>query len=176
MAYDFMQVVKAAELLSGCDIEFILQGKGETAESVKQLIRERCLSNVIVRDCILSREEVADFLGAADVLLLPLRDFGAPYLGISSKLYEYQALGKPIICCSHGCSADYVRDTGSGLIVAPGDHEGLAEAVRFLHDNPLEAETMGRAGREYVERHAGLEQIGVEMKQVLDNVIAEVAA
>lgn len=176
IAYDFEQVVRAAELLSGCEIEFILQGKGETVDDIKQLIRERCLSNVRVLDCILSREEVADFLGAADVLLLPLKDFGVPYLGISSKLYEYQALGKPIICCSHGSSADLVRDTGSGLIVAPGDHEGLAEAVRFLHDNPLEAERMGRSGREYVERHVGVERIGVEMKQVLEQVIAEVVA
>jgi len=45
-------------------------------------------------DRILSRDEVAKLLSEADALILPLRDFGRPYLGISSKLYEYQAIGK----------------------------------------------------------------------------------
>ena len=176
VAYDFDQVIWAAELLRDEGVEFWIQGKGEQGPKIRDAIQERKLSNVILFDTILTREQVAEYLGEADSLILPLKDFNAPYPGISSKLYEYQALGKPIICCSHGSSADYIRDTGSGLIVAPGDHEGLVEAVQFLHGNPLEAERMGRAGRIYVERHLGVEQIGGEMKQVLEQVIAEVVA
>jgi len=44
--------------------------------------------------------EVAQTLSEADVLLLPLRGLGSIEMGLSSKLFEYQAAGKPIICCS----------------------------------------------------------------------------
>jgi len=67
----------------------------------------------------LSRDEVAELLTQADVLLLPLRDFGRPYLGISSKLYEYQAVGKPIICCAEGEPTRYVKEIISGIVVKP---------------------------------------------------------
>ena len=176
VAYDFDQVIRAGELLRDAGVEFWIQGKGEQSPRIREAINERSLSNVILYDTILTREQVAEFLGKADSLILPLKDFNAPYLGISSKLYEYQALGKPIICCSSGNSADYVRNTGSGLIVAPGDREGLADAVQFLHGNPLEAERMGRAGKAYVEEHVGVAQIGEEMRHTLEQVIAEVAA
>jgi len=176
VAYDFEQIIRAGELLRDEGVEFWIQGKGEQGPRIREAINERRLSNVILYDTILTREQVAEFLGKAEALILPLKDFNAPYPGISSKLYEYQALGKPIICCSSGNSADYVRDTGSGLIVAPGDHKGLTEAVQFLHGNPLEAERMGRAGRAYVEGSVGVAQIGDEMRHTLEQVIAEVAA
>jgi glycosyltransferase involved in cell wall biosynthesis len=172
VAYDFDQVIRAADLLRDEGAEFWIQGKGEQGPKIRDAIQERRLSNVKLFDAILTREQVAEFLGKADSLILPLKDFNVPYLGISSKLYEYQALGKPIICCSSGNSAEYVRDTRSGLIVAPGDYEGLAEAVRFLRGNPMECERMGRAGRIYVERHVGVTQIGWEMRQMLEQVIA----
>ena len=35
--------------------------------------------------------------------------------GMSSKLYEYRAAGKPIIRYAEGQPADYVEDTGSGM-------------------------------------------------------------
>jgi len=176
IAYDFDQVIRAADLLRDEAIEFRIQGKGEQASKIRDTISKRRLSNVKLFDTILTREQVAEFLGEADSLILPLKDFKGPYPGISSKLYEYQALGKPIICCSYGCSADYIRYTGSGLIVSPGDHQGLAEVVQFLHDNPVEAERMGRAGRTYVERNVGITQIGGEMKHTLEQVIVEAAA
>jgi len=109
-------------------------------------------------------------LGEADSLILPLKDFNAPYPGISSKLYEYQALGKPIICCSEGQSAEYVEETCSGVVVKPGDHEALEEAVLFLRDNPYTASRLGLSGRKYVEKNAGIEQIGVQMAEVVNQV------
>ncbi|RLI19106.1 hypothetical protein DRO54_09120, partial [Candidatus Bathyarchaeota archaeon] len=97
LAYDFDQILLAAKKLEKVnEIQFVLQGGGELASYVKARIKELKLKNVRIIDKILSRNEVAKLLSEADALILPLRDFGAPYLGISSKLYEYQAVGKPI--------------------------------------------------------------------------------
>ncbi|MEM0085043.1 MAG: glycosyltransferase family 4 protein [Candidatus Methanomethylicia archaeon] len=169
VAYDFNQVIKAAKLLEEYkDIEIILQGAGELTNSVKKSIRRMNIKNVRIIDKVLSRDEVAELLGQANALLLPLKDFGRPYLGISSKLYEYQAVGKPIICCAKGQPAEYIKETKSGIVVKPGDYEELAKAVLFLKQNPDVARRMGLSGRRYVEKYLSVQAVGLELKKVLE--------
>ena len=174
VAYDFEQVLQAAKLLQGENVEFVLQGGGEVAPLVKKRVKELGLTNVKVIDKILPREEVAKLLCQADALLLPLKDFGRPYLGISSKLYEYQAVGKPILCAAKGAPALHVLETRSGLVSKPGDPEALAENDLTLARNLRKAEEMGANGRSFVEREASLEKIGLQLFSVLASVIEKV--
>jgi colanic acid biosynthesis glycosyl transferase WcaI len=169
IAYDFEQIFRAAKIIEDLDalVEFVIQGKGELLNSMRQRVDELKLKNIQIIDRLLSRKEVAEFLAQADVLILPLADFKTPYRGMSSKLYEYQAVGKPIICCSRGVPSIYVKDTHSGLIVNPGDAESLAKAVMELKQNPNEASIMGRNGLKYVKNVASVEAIGLYMKELL---------
>jgi glycosyltransferase involved in cell wall biosynthesis len=120
-----------------------------------------------------SRKEVANFLNSADALILPLKDYGGPYLGIPSKLYEYQALGKPIICCAQGEPAKYISHSSSGIVVEPENSERLAEAVSYLIDNPGKGREMGINGREYVEREVTIMAIGQKAKALFEQLIEE---
>ncbi|MEM2614650.1 MAG: glycosyltransferase, partial [Nitrososphaerota archaeon] len=160
----FNQVIKAAKLLEQHeDIEIVLQGAGELMDSVKKSVEEMNVRNVRIIDKVLSRDEVAELLGQADALLLPLKDFGRPYLGISSKLYEYQAVGKPIICVAEGQPAEHIRETGSGIVVKPGDYKKLAETIMLLKENRQMAEKLGVSGKRYVEENLTIERIGERM-------------
>jgi glycosyltransferase involved in cell wall biosynthesis len=163
VAYDFEQVLQAAKLLQNQNIEFILQGAGELTPYIKNRIKQLGLTNVKLIDKILSREEVAKLLCQADALLLPLKDFGRPYLGISSKLYEYQAVAKPIICIARGAPALHVLQTHSGLLSKPGDPEALAKNLLKLSSDPQRTEKMGTNGRNFVEREASIEKIGADL-------------
>jgi len=170
-AYDFDQVFKAAKLLTSFpDVEFVIQGGGELVNVLKSKIEEMELSNVKVVDRIVSREEVARILSEADALLLPLNGVGSIEMGLSSKLYEYQAAGKPILCCSNGQSGRYVSETGSGIVVKPGDHEALAKSVIYLRENPDVVAEMGTSGRRYVKNNLSIVQVGLRMKQVLERI------
>jgi glycosyltransferase involved in cell wall biosynthesis len=170
VAYDFEQIFKAAKILESLniDVEFVIQGKGELLNSMISKINELKVRNVRVVDKLLSREEVGVLLGQADALILPLVEFKKPYRGISSKLYEYQAVGKPIICCSRGSPRAYVQDTCSGLVVHPGDHEALAKAILELKENLEATRLMGENGRKYVEHEASIEAIGSKMKEIFE--------
>jgi len=172
IAYDFEQIFKAAKIIEGLDanVEFVIQGKGELLGSMLSRFAELNVTNVRIVDELLSREAVSEFLNQADVLILPLADFKTPYRGMSSKLYEYQAVGKPIISCSRGLPSVYVKETNSGLIVCPGDSEALAKAVIELKENPSLARTMGENGRKYVETEGSIEAIGLRMKGILQQV------
>ncbi len=171
MAYDFEQIFKAAKIIEDMDlnVKFVIQGKGELLNSMHSRVNQLKLKSVQIVDKLLSREAVGEFLSQADVLILPLTDFRTPYRGMSSKLYEYQAAGKPIICCSNGIPKDYVEETNSGLCVNPGDCKALAKAVMQLYLNEKLARTMGINGRKFVEKEDSIQAIGLQMKKFLES-------
>lgn len=65
---------------------------------------------------------------------------------------------------------NYVKETNSGLVVYPGDHEALAKAVISLKENPELARMMGENGRKYVETEASIEAVGLRMKEILEKL------
>ena len=170
VAYDFDQVLNVAKLLENEDVEIVLQGQGELLNSIKRRVEMLKLKNVKIIDKVLTRREVAELLSQADALLLPLKDFGRPYLGISTKLYEYQAAGKPIICCAEGQPAEYIKVTNSGIVVKPRDHKALLEAILYLKKNENIAKKMGESGRHYVEDNVSIDKIGSKMTEVFSLV------
>ena len=177
VAYDFDQVFRAAQIVEKIDdtIEFIVQGAGELLDFMRDSVSKLKVKNVRIVDRILSRTAVAELLGQADVLLLPLTEFNNPYRGMSSKLYEYQAVGKPIISCSRGLPSVYVKETNSGLTVHPGDPDALAKAVIELKENPHIARAMGENGRKYVENEASIEAVGLRMKKIFETLLSTTA-
>lgn len=171
LGYDFDQIFRAAKILEGKerDVEFILHGGGECLGYIRKRIGELNLINVKLSDKLFgSRREVVQLLSEADVLILPMKDFGRSYLGIAAKLYEYQAMEKPIICCGDGQPAEYIRETKSGIVVKPGDHEALVQAIIYLKENPNVAQQMAKMGRKYAESNLSVEIIGSKVKRVFE--------
>ncbi len=161
-AYDFGQVLRAAELLRGHrDITFTLRGDGERAEQIDSEIAGRRLSNVRMVREVVSRAQAARLMCDADILIQPLAGLGDTEKGISSKLYEYQAAGKPIVVCSRGMPGLFVSQSQSGLVVAPGDADALASAILTIAQDPSLAARYGQSGRGYVEKNADLKGAGM---------------
>ena len=130
-AYDFDQVFAAALKVSDLpNIEILIKGPGELADYLANQKSNMNCTNVVVDPTPIDRSLVPIVLASADVLLLPLRSVPSVEKGISSKLYEYQAAGRPVICCSAGEPGKYVTRTDCGLVVKPGDSEALADAIR----------------------------------------------
>jgi glycosyltransferase involved in cell wall biosynthesis len=173
VAYDFVQIIQAAKIIETKDkeVEFVIQGAGDLLIPMQESVKKLVAKNVKIINKILTRTEVAELMGRADVLILPIAAFyksGNPYRGMSSKLYEYQAVGKPIISCSKGIPSQYVKETNSGLVVDPGDYRSLAETVLILKQNRALARKLGENGRKYVEQEASIMVTGLKIKEVLE--------
>jgi len=90
------------------------------------------LGNVELRSPI-SREELLEAYREADALFLHLGRFAAFEKVLPSKLFEYAALGKPILAGVSGFSADFIREEISNAAVFnPGDAEGAVSALQRL--------------------------------------------
>ena len=59
---------------------------------------------------------------------------------------ECMAAGLPVVATDHGGAAEYLRE-GIGVLVAPGDPEGLANALSELIADPARRELMAERGR-----------------------------
>ena len=83
-------------------------------------------------------------------LLKPIGDYPESY---TTKLFEYMALGLPVITADFPLYKDVVDRHRCGICVDPYDVDAIAAALTYLIDHPDEAEQMGRRGREAVTHH-----------------------
>jgi glycosyltransferase involved in cell wall biosynthesis len=79
----------------------------------------------------------------ADVLCLASRREGVPMA-----LLEGMAFGLPVVASRVGGVPDLIEDGVTGLLVDPGDVDGLATALLELAADPSRREELGRAARE----------------------------
>ena len=83
-------------------------------------------------------------------LLKPVGDYPESY---TTKLFEYMALGLPVVTADFPLYKDVVERHQCGFCVDPYDADAVAHALTYLIDHPAEAEQMGKRGRNAVEQH-----------------------
>ncbi len=65
--------------------------------------------------------------------------------GLPRTLIEAAASGRPIVTAETSGCREFVRDGREGFMVAPGDVDGAAHAIKLLADDPALRARMGRA-------------------------------
>lgn len=78
----------------------------------------------------------------------PVGDFPESY---TTKLFEYMALGLPVVTSDFELYRNVVETYRCGLCVSPLDAAAVADALTYLIEHPDEACTMGGRGRQAVE-------------------------
>lgn len=109
-------------------------------------LNELGLDGRVERVPYLSRAETLAEQRSSDALLLLLPDTGRAGRGIlTTKLFEYLAAGRPILAVVQPDSeaAALVREAGAGVVVPPGDVDGIAGALDELHRRWLEGDLPG---------------------------------
>ena len=139
----------AKRLNSRTDIVFVICGEGV----MKPELESACTGLANTRFIPLQPfNRLGDLLCMADIHLLP-QSPGAEDLVLPSKLSGMLASGRPVIAtCQVGTELDAIVST-CGIVVAPEDSVGLAQAVcRLADDEPLRTR-LGQAARAYAETY-----------------------
>jgi len=127
--------------------KFVFLGDGPEKEDLIQLAEDLDLLNVSFLDPV-PKEEMSGILASVDICLVPLKK--ALPGAVPSKLYEAMASGKPVVLVAEGEAAEIVEDAQCGLVVKPGDIDGIVDSIRLLACNSHLREELGRNGRQEV--------------------------
>jgi colanic acid biosynthesis glycosyl transferase WcaI len=113
-------------------------------------------------------ERLPDMLASADVLLVVLENDASRY-SVPSKVLNYFCAGRPVLALlpPDNAVANMIEAAGAGLVVAPGDANAAANALRSLLSCPATRDRMGNAARRYAERTFDVTRIGDRFESLL---------
>ncbi len=151
------QILFAAEKLKDFnEIKFIFMGDGPVRPDLISMAGRLHLGNVRFLKSVL-KEKMPAWVASADICIVPLKLFlpGA----VPSKIYETMASEKPVILVAKGEAADIVIKNQAGLVVEPGDIEGLVAAIHSLADDPELRKKLGKNGRKAVVEYFNRQKI-----------------
>jgi glycosyltransferase involved in cell wall biosynthesis len=128
------------ELAKRCadNYDFVVIGDGGKRAALAAALAAANVKNVTLRDPV-SRGELIPLYQSADVLFLHLNAYDAFLKVLPSKLFEYAALGKPILAGVDGFSRSFIETEVPGAAVfAPCDAEQGERALRSLTLGPVD--------------------------------------
>lgn len=168
-SYDFDIIINAAQKLKDQNIKFLIRGKGILLPQIQEQKKKILLENLIIDTNIVPLEHLSNILSSADVFLIPMKNEYTLNLSLPTKILEYQAVGRPIICCSNGAPGKYVEKTGSGIRVDYDNLNGFVEAILKLESDPVLCQTLGKNGRKFVEENLSSEKIGARLTEIINH-------
>ncbi len=129
----------------------ILVGQGPEMEAVAEFQSRHPDLQVICPGPV-EHERVADWISAFDVAVAPYEKSDLFYFS-PMKVYEYMAMGKPVVASNQGQIAEVLTHGENGLLFDPGDADGLKDCFVLLYETPALRERLGTGALESVQGH-----------------------
>lgn len=170
MAHGLETILDAAEAVSAqqsaisdkqratANIHFLIMGEGAERERLEADARRRGLTNLQFADRV-PQEDVPNYLAALDVAIIHLRPDPVFKTVIPSKLFEFMAMGVPVLMAVEGESAEIVANCGCGVCIPSGNSQEMAAEVIRLSETRDQLWQMSHRGQT-----AAAEQFGRHVK------------
>ena len=126
----------------------VIAGGGAEVDGFREAVAALGLGDRVSLPGWVGRDEVQTLLSGADVLVLP--SYGE---GMAMSVLEGMSHGRCIVCTPVGALAEVIEHGRSGLLVQPGDVEGLAGALRATLDDPEVRERLGAQANARYRNH-----------------------
>ncbi len=167
-SYDFDLIINAAKKLQDENIKFVLRGKGILLSYLQNEKKNKDLKNLLIDTEIVPLEYIAKKLAHADVFIVPMKNEIALNSTLPTKILEYQATGRPIICCSDGAPGKYVEKTKSGIKTKYENLDEFIDAIQKLKSEPQLCKELGQNGKKYVDENLTFEKIGKTLSRYVE--------
>ncbi len=148
------------------DAHLLLVGDGPMREEFEEKARRFGLHDRVHITGMVPHKEVPEWLQGATMAVAPYPDLEHFYFS-PLKLYEFLALGLPVVATDVGQIRDVIPNGDIGLLCPPGCPESLATAMAELIADGDRSKVLGEAGRDWVLEHATWQR---RVKDILDRV------
>ena len=143
------------------DLMFVLVGDGTLRPGLEQAVEHAGLSGRVRFEGRKPNVEVALYLNAADVLVVPSRNEGRP-----AAIMESLACGTSVVATRVGGIPELISDESLGVLVEPENPEALADGVLRALDRDWDRERL----HEYAQQFRW-EKIAPQIVQVYEEVL-----
>lgn len=168
------QVIALAEELQQKrpEIEIIIRGAGNQADTILAEIAARGLKNIRVTD-LLPQEQLSQGLAEGDIHLVP-QDPEAAEFAVPSKIFNVMAAGRPFIATARPGSPLWLlqEESGAFLCSPPHDAAAFVSAVLKLADDEKYRRELGLRGRHFVEQNYSKTKVLGEFTSLIDGLRA----
>lgn len=134
------------------DARLLLVGSGSMHGELGDTIERQSLQSQIVLAGF--RTDVPKCLTAADIYVQPSLSEG-----LGTSVLEACAAGLPVVASRTGGIPDIIKESETGLLVAPGDPDDLVRGVNRLAGDANLRARLGRNAREYVRANFSIERL-----------------
>ncbi len=148
-------VVEALKRLGGSRSAFrlLLVGDGPALPAVREQVQAQGLIDAVHMPGAVPHHEVPEWLGAADVALVPYDASAAAYFS-PVKLFECMSMGLPVVAARLGQTEEIIAHGRTGWLYSASDPDEPAATIRWISENRSAARDAGAAARAQVlERH-----------------------
>ena len=165
-------VAACAELKKrGIQFECEIIGDGPLRGELQNAIAVAGLDGIVRLAGALPQEEVVRRLADCDVFgLACIVDRKGASDVLPTVILEAMATARPIVSTRLAAVPEIVRDGESGLLVGPGDVEGLANALESLLRDPQLRARLGAAGRRNVEESFDVDKTVAQLLKLVEAV------
>ena len=125
----------------------LLVGSGNNEDELRQLARDEGVEQVVEFTGWQPFALVPSYIAASQVCLVPHIASASTDTTIPHKLFQYMAMGKPVVTSSARPLERIIKETGAGLVYPSGDALALAETVIRIHQDDILAARLSEAGK-----------------------------
>lgn len=160
-------LVKVVEQLKNENVHLTIVGSGADFESLKQQVSDKNLKDIVTFSGSLKYEDALYKLFESDIFILPtLRVEGFPMTLVEAMFAEL-----PVVATNIGGISDAVQDGNTGMLVKPGDLNGLKDKILELVKNADLRQQMGKSGKMYAQNNFSLNTMLTKYEQVFKEVL-----
>ncbi len=148
----FLQML-AREHVGNCVL--ILVGDGATRQDAERIVKASGSQGVVFVGAV-EPLEVPKYLSAADVLVAPHvpNPDGSEFFGSPIKIFEYLAMGKPIVASRLGQIGEVLTHERNALLFEPGNRDDLVSAMERAFIEDLLRQSLAETARTDSERYS----------------------
>jgi len=168
--YDFSGMKEVAESLSTTDnenIKLMIVGEGDLYEPLLRMRSEKNLDGKLILTGKIPFEDIPEHIAAADICLLPAYKNEIMMNIVPIKVYEYMAMGKPVIATKlPGVMKEF--DEGNGVIYVDKPEDVLWKGVELIKEGIVSE--YGANAQGFVERCEWGDVVG-EFEGILEEFV-----
>ena len=131
-----------------------IAGEGPQLQELQALAGELGIASAVSFPGFISQQELRNLFYSSQMFLHPsqtARDGNQE--GVPNSLLEAMATGLPVFATRHGGISEAVEDGTSGILIAEGDDQALANALISAAEIPAKLARLGRLAAEQVARN-----------------------